>query len=504
MANNRVRNPDEYGITYRNDNGFFHIVDTLGNRTRVRHTTIMNRFINTIIATNGLYELDTSGVRVGPAQTRWDWGNFGTRLGGSRSADGMIYSLPNAPPTLTGGNSVVAKFIFADDNGPAEEVKISNLLGKERIGPKIFKCYSANVAKSLFIRNIGTDKLRVRNGLYRGSSFINLFQQFVKYNFSRQNFNRVFIIIMENLYSNPVAGVEAGFTVSEIVSGKPGTSGMRVPLRQLVQKYTKMHELGVVHGDMHTGNIVVQKLARGRFSVRIIDFGRSIYQPGVHFNDVTSRLAINRQESINRLPRYRNNDMLAYATGALAAKDSGKLKSGIISLLNSVQAHHRADKEQALALVAQLEAKYPVELQGVVQRKAAAEAALNNARRRGSILHTKAARVQVLNPVVQTVQRRAASVVRRGERAREAQFATLNRRRAVRPPTVTGVKRAEINFQKRIEQLAKEHVQSLQRREASALARARQYNAYILEQLANAGRRKLASLERIRPQPMEH
>lgn len=241
-ANNRAKNPNEYGEVYRNG-GLLYIKNNLGNRTRKRHSDIMNRFLNTLLITNGLYELDDNGVRIGRPVTDWIWGNFGTRIGGRRSADGMIYSLPYAPMNLTRNNKVVAKFIFSKDNGPASEVQITNLMGKNRIGPKLFKCYSGDTSLSLFLRNIGSNVLRVRNGPYRGSSFINLFQQFVHSNFMRKRINKVFILIMENLYDNPSQGVEGGVTLSDIMSGKPGTLQYKVPVQQLRNKYEKCTNL---------------------------------------------------------------------------------------------------------------------------------------------------------------------------------------------------------------------------------------------------------------------
>jgi hypothetical protein len=498
-TNNRAKNPNEYGLAYRNQRGFIHITNNLGNRTRSRHAAIMNRFLMTMLSTNGIYELDDNGTRTGSPVTNWIWGNFGKRIGGRRSADGMIYSLPNAPMNRTGNNNVVAKFIFSSDNGPASEVQITNLLGKKRIGPKLFKCYSGNISMSLFLRNIGTNKLRVRNGPYAGSSFINLFQQFIKYNFTRQRVNRVFILIMENLYDNPSHGVEGGVTLGDIIDGKPGTLQYKIPVQQLKNKYEKMHQLGVVHGDMHPGNIVIQKMSRGRFGARIIDFGRSIYRPGVQFTNATARQAATNEERVNGLPRHKNNNMIEYVTRyARSARDTQKLTSGIVSLLNSAVRHHQLSQQRAQALGNQLLRSFSPLVVNFEQRRNAAQLAKQNAQLRNSLSkYNKSAQARILQNIVATLQRRKASAGRRAARGVQQKLATKQRRlRAARPPTSTGVRKAQLSYIMRKKNIEKEIMQSLQRRQASRVARKPFYNALIAQKLASAQARRAQSAAR--------
>ena len=494
--NNRSKNPNEHGKVYTNDNGFIHIVNNLGSRTRNRHANIMNRFLNTIIASNGLYELNTDGVRTGNPTGNWPWGNFGIRLGGRRSADGMIYNLPNAPMNLTSNNKVVAKFIFSNDDDPANEIKISNLLAGHRIGPKIFKSYSADVSKSLFLRNVGTNTLHVRNGPYSGSRYINLFQQFVKYNFASKRFNRVYIIIMENLYDNPSRGVVSGFTLGDVLGRKPGTANVKIPVAQLRNKYDKMHNLGVVHGDMHPGNIVIQQLTRGRFGARIIDFGRSIYRPGVHFTNATARQQTNIQERINGTPRHRNDEMWTYVQSAAgSALDAQKLKSGIVSIFNSLIRKNAMSKDRAKVLREQLLAELsPIIDQYKGQRNVARLAKLN-AEQRGSLgKYNKSAQARVLNNFVQSMRRRKASGIRKLGSIQAKKIATRQRRQA--KPTVTGQKEVELNLAKRLKNLEKQLVQSLERRKASRLGRMPQYAALFNQKLASAQARRAASEQR--------
>jgi tRNA A-37 threonylcarbamoyl transferase component Bud32 len=456
----------------------------------------MNRFLNTIMATNGLYQLNEDGQRTGNPTGVWPWGSFGIRLGGRRSADGMIYDLPNAPMNMTSNNKVVAKFIFSDDDDPENEIKITNLMAKHRIGPKLFKSYSADVSKSLFLRNVGTNTLNVRGGHYRGRKYVNLFQQFIKYNFASKSFNRVYIIIMENLYDNPSRGVVNGFTLNDIISVKSGTENVKIPVAQLRKKYEKMHELGVIHGDMHGGNIIIQQLTRGRFGSRIIDFGRSIYRPGVHFTNATARQATNMQERLNGTYRWRNNNMWrSVQSFAGGVKDAQKLKSGIVSIFNSLVKKNAMSKERAKVLRVQLLAELsPIIDQYKGQRNVARLAKLN-AEQRGSLgKYNKSAQARVLNNFVQSMRRRKASGIRKLGSIQAKKLATRQRRQGIR--TFTAQKQAELNLTIRLKNLEKQLAQSLERRKASRLGRMPHYAALFNQKLASAQGRRAASEQR--------
>ena len=489
--NNRSKNPNEYGNVHGNGHNI-HIVNTLGNRTRSRHSLIMNRFLNTILATNGLYELNTNGARTGSPSGNWPWGNFGIRLGGTRSADGMIFNLPDAPMNMTSNNKVVAKFIFSDDDDPANEIKISHLMGTHRIGPKIFKSYSANVSKTLFLRNVGTNRLHVRNGPFVGTSHINLFQQFQNSKFNNKHFNRVYIIIMENLYDNPSRGVLNGFTLYDILD-HPRTVGVKIPVAQLRQKYDKMHELGVVHGDMHGRNILIQKLTRGRVGVRIIDFGRSIYRPGVHFTNATSTQAVINQQRINGTYRHRNAEMWTHLVQSVAggALDAQKLKSGIVSVFNSLVRRNALSKQRAKVLREQLLGELsPIIGQYEGHLNVARQLKLNAAQRGSISKYNKSAQAGVIHNFVESLKRRKASGLRKLASVQVKKVATHQRRQALARPTVTGQKEFELNYGKRIKNLEKQLVQSLERRKVSRRARAHNYNAIMVE------RRRAASEQR--------
>ena len=297
--NNRNRNPNEYRVT-----------NNLGNRSRSRHSAIMNRFILTTLLPHGfIYKLDSNGNRTGRAldPARWKWGTIGPRIGSRRSADGMLYTLPNASMNNTKQNNAVIKIIFAEDDSPKQEVIISKMMSAHRLGPRIFECYSADIDMNLLMRNIGMNRLQFRNGPQRGQSFINLFQTFTQYLFGRgQTFSKVYILVMENLYKNPSRGVKNGFTVDDLMKHKPGTAGVKFPYEQFVYKFNKMHELGIIHGDMHPGNIIVQALEKNKFGVRIIDFGRSIHTgrpitTQTEANTILEQMARNRTGRVDRL-----------------------------------------------------------------------------------------------------------------------------------------------------------------------------------------------------------
>ena len=192
----------------------------------------------------------------------WPWGKLGKRLGGSRSADGVIIDLPDG--RSRNGSNVVAKFIFADDsaslNRAKQEYIIGNMMSKAGVGPKVFDYYEMRIPFGVDIENLMKKS--------SGSNSVNLFQA----NVNTSYFRYCIVIIMENLYKGP--GVADTYTVWE---------GYRdnkvIPFEKIRTIIDKMHNLGVIHADMHQNNIMIQKIrTRSGYEYRplIIDFGRSL------------------------------------------------------------------------------------------------------------------------------------------------------------------------------------------------------------------------------------
>lgn len=192
----------------------------------------------------------------------WRWGKLGRRLGGSRSADGVIIDLPDG--RSKGGKNVVAKFIFAEDtsdlNRARQEYIIGNMMSKAGVGPKVYDYYEMTIGSNVNLENV----LKKSSG----SNSVNLFQN----NVNASGFKNCIVIIMENLYKRK--GLLDTYTVYEGSRDKKF-----IPFDKIRTSIDKMHKLGVIHADMHTNNIMIQKI-KGSFGITyrplIIDFGRSL------------------------------------------------------------------------------------------------------------------------------------------------------------------------------------------------------------------------------------
>ena len=128
---------------------------------RVRHSKILNALMNLNAANN---TGKTLKLRT------WKWGKLGGRLGGSRSADGVIIDLPDG--LSNDGKNVVAKFIFAktasDLTRAKQEYIIGNMMGKAGVGPKVYDYYEITIGS-----NVNLENLMKKSS---GSNSVNLFQ----------------------------------------------------------------------------------------------------------------------------------------------------------------------------------------------------------------------------------------------------------------------------------------------------------------------------------------
>jgi len=242
---------------------------TLTQSNRVRHSTILQTFIN-----NSLCIDQESGQSVDFTSM---WGHLGPRYG-QRSVDGVVVKLdePDTYKRLTRKNHAVVKFLFFDAN-PSErtkqfnEVKITKKCGDSRVGPKVFGMYEFKLLPS--DRRSLANKL---SGLVGGQS-INLFNN----SFNRKRFVGCFAMILEDLYDNPVAKVTKGWTLYEFVQAAVrGDDGItKLPVQKLKNKFLQMRKLGIWHGDMHSNNIIVQRIgpvSNQHYEIRIFDYGRSL------------------------------------------------------------------------------------------------------------------------------------------------------------------------------------------------------------------------------------
>jgi hypothetical protein len=261
----------------------------LNSQNRLRHRDVILLLMTQPLIIKKLMgppHTNTDTFRV----SEWPWGELGNRLGSRRSRDGIIFDLPKSPMRLSNNNKVVAKFIFSDSDAPRLESEISYYMGVHRIGPTIYAAYETKINLGLWAMQLSRTPSLLKYGK------INLFQDWNNRPLENKGFTKLFIIIMENLYFNPHKGVIEGATINDVIKNRlPWT----IPYRQLRDKINKMHELGVVHGDMHTDNIVVQKIRSSngiKYGVRIIDFGVSLM--------TADRLSSNRNANrvLERLP----------------------------------------------------------------------------------------------------------------------------------------------------------------------------------------------------------
>ena len=220
---------------------------------RVRHSKMLNALMNLNAANN---TGKTLKLRT------WRWGKLGGRLGGKRSADGVVIDLPDGKSR--NGSNVVAKFIFAESaanlNRAKQEYVIGNMMSKAGVGPKVYDYYEMVIGSNVNLENL----LKKASG----SNSVNLFQG----NVNASRFKHCIVIIMENLYNGP--GVVDAYTVAEgYKAQKP------IPFDKIRAIIDKMHKLGVIHADMHQNNIMIQQIkTRTGYKYRplIIDFGRSL------------------------------------------------------------------------------------------------------------------------------------------------------------------------------------------------------------------------------------
>ena len=335
---------------------------------------------------------------------------------------------------------------------------------------------------TLLMRNIGQNKLSFKNGSKRGQSFINLFQSFTTSLFGRgQSFSKVYMLVMENLYKNPSRGVTNGFTISDIIENKPGARAVKIPYTQLTNKFNKMHELGIIHGDMHAGNIIVQVLQNNKFGVRIIDFGRSINTgrslTAAEANRLLTQMATNAYGRVDRYPGRESthvitrNGMPRYLNGAAKADISrairdGRLNyslgaiSGRLALINNVarpniSAGRRAESAQRRAI-------------SLIRR------GVPNAQRQLSQAQSR--RANVLRMALLTHQRRLASAERAAATIERRRAATIARREAiVAGRGASTQRRGAARAVRRNASLARRGAVSAERRAANLVARGPSY-----------------------------
>lgn len=253
----------------------------LNSNNRERHSRILKTIVS-VSSCNMINPLNGAVLR--PVRFHDMWGGLGLRLGSQRSADGVVIDLPDLGTysAVTNGNKAVIKFLFFDGR-PGErrkqlnELSITKMMGDARIGPKVFGAVEFMLPR----RHGRTVMETIRDvvtltGNLSSAGKLNLFQPG-----ALPDIEFCYAMIMENMYNNPKAHVTKAWEyydfLEDILNGDNNIKS--VPIQKLKNKYQKMRELGIWHGDMHLGNIMIQRIgptSDQKYDVRIIDFGRSI------------------------------------------------------------------------------------------------------------------------------------------------------------------------------------------------------------------------------------
>lgn len=231
----------------------------LTNNNRVQHSRVINALMN-------LNAEDLTTGMIKPLRS-WQWGRLGKRLGSVRSADGIVIDLPDA--VAPDGKKVVAKFIFANTvrqmQAVQTEFKLGRMMSSAKIGAKPYALYEIFMNENNAGNFINYGKT-VRNKGHRSN---NIFA----WGNNLSDFGNGYVIVMENLYKGP--GLVGAYTVKEAQA-----KNLPIPVAQIKKAVDRMHLFGIVHGDMHSGNIMIQYIKKPyrlpTTRVVIIDFGRSV------------------------------------------------------------------------------------------------------------------------------------------------------------------------------------------------------------------------------------
>lgn len=152
---------------------------------------------------------------------------------GEKSADGVAFILNDQTKV---GKLILCK-TESDYHRAEREFLIGRAMGRKGIGPNVYTYYET------------------KNSTNR----INIFS-------NRQQFGFIYII-MDNLWY----GAKRLYTMREYIR-----KGYEYPKNKVLNLLDRMEASGVVHGNLHRGNIIVVTDKKGGLKVYFIDFGRSL------------------------------------------------------------------------------------------------------------------------------------------------------------------------------------------------------------------------------------
>lgn len=192
----------------------------LSNTNKIRHAQNVAQGIDRLTVAEGVWKKAVTPIM---------------RVGSTRTADGAAFLLSD--------KRYVAKLMFysttRDMDNIYNEYYIGEELGDAGVGPKVYALLHVDFKPSRLPTNLLRNSKPGRSGYF---------------------------IIMENI----AYGATRLETLSEYVRRTKV-----YPLKQIEKLYNKMYEDGVIHGDLHAGNILIKSVKGSPARAYIIDFGRS-------------------------------------------------------------------------------------------------------------------------------------------------------------------------------------------------------------------------------------
>lgn len=186
------------------------------------------------------------------------------RIGTSKTTDGAGFVLTD--------EKKIGKIIYYTTERQLDQIfteyRIGKFMGEHDIGPKVYNIFFIETNRPNLASN-------------------NMLSQ------SRLPGKTAAIIVMENLAYN-----------AKLVSLDEWVKKLKqpYPLAQVDYLHKKMEKLGILHGDLHANNILIQIRNDGTFRVYFIDYGRSMFKnPNI---DANVYLKSRGGKSLNTHPGY--------------------------------------------------------------------------------------------------------------------------------------------------------------------------------------------------------
>ena len=239
--------------------------NNLTNNNRIRHAVFMKFLLSSAL----------KNIRLGK------------RLGSRRSMDGLVFDI---------GHKKVIKIIFpgngamANMNSIRNEFAIAKKMSDAGLGPKVYKTLEFQIPSILNLKNtIGnamiwpdpTPFMRQKLKSYgyvnnKANKFINNVKRTSPRGYNLNLFQNWFMTTNVNYNKMTVGAAIIMENLSGAVDLATYEKTNPFPVNELIKTAQKMHSIGIAHGDLHMGNIMVQKKSNGSVRLIIIDFGRSV------------------------------------------------------------------------------------------------------------------------------------------------------------------------------------------------------------------------------------